>query len=465
MFEYTIRRLLLMIPTGLGITFMVFFILQIAPDGPFERAVKQIKQANMGQGESGASLTTSVTGDSSELTPELLEKLRMQYGLDKPIIVRYLIWLGIFPKESKSKIISIDKSFRESIDALKFNEYKEYLLQRYVKVIKNNDQYMVIETGAGLEFEIPELSNPKLIENFNYKKYATFKENYKELPSNENIIKTWYHSNWDIKSVDEDKQLVTLVKKQFKGILQGYLGYSEKKGKNVSSLISERLHISAFFGIIGFFLTYIVCIPLGIWKAIKNGSRFDIATSGLVFFAYSIPGYILGILLLVYFGGDYFPIHGWRSPNFEELSFLNKIKDQLHHAFLPILCYMIGSFAWMTVLMKNSLLENLSQDYVRTAFAKGLTEKRVIFYHAVRNSLIPLATGIGGIIGIIFAGSFLIEKTFGIDGIGLLGYYALIDRDYDIMMGFLVIGVITRLLGNLISDLTYALIDPRIRFK
>ena len=151
--------------------------------------------------------------------------------------------------------------------------------------------------------------------------------------------------------------------------------------------------------------------------------------------------------------------------NFEDFTLLGKIKDQLHHAFLPILCYMIGSFAWMTVLMKNSLLENLSQDYVRTAFAKGLSERRVIFYHAVRNSLIPLATGIGGIIGIIFAGSFLIERTFGIDGIGLLGYYALIDRDYDIMMGFLVIGVITRLLGNLISDLTYALIDPRIRFK
>ena len=126
---------------------------------------------------------------------------------------------------------------------------------------------------------------------------------------------------------------------------------------------------------------------------------------------------------------------------------------------------MISSFAWMTILMKNSLLDNLSQDYVRTAFAKGLSERRVIFYHAVRNSLIPLATGIGGIVGVIFAGSFLIEKTFGIDGIGLLGYSALIDRDYDIMMGFLVIGVITRLIGNLISDLTYALIDPRIRFK
>ena len=130
-----------------------------------------------------------------------------------------------------------------------------------------------------------------------------------------------------------------------------------------------------------------------------------------------------------------------------------------------MICYMIGAFATLTVLMKNSLLENLSQDYVRTAFAKGLSERRVIFKHAVRNSLIPLATGIGGIIGVFLAGSYLIEKTFGIDGFGLLGFNALIDRDYDIMMGVLVIGVVVRLLGNLISDLTYALVDPRIRFK
>ena len=465
MFDYTIRRFLLMIPTGLAITFMVFFILQIAPDGPFERAVKQIKQANMGQGESGASLTTDVTGDSSELTPELLEKLRMQYGLDKPIIVRYLIWLGLWPKESKSKVIKYETAFREAVDALKFNDYKEYLLQRYVKVVKDGEQYKVIETGVGLEFEIPDIEKPEAIENFDVVKYDIYKNNYSELPSNPSIIRTWYNSDWEIKKIDEETKTFTLIKKKYKGILQGYLGYSEKKGKEVSTLIGERLHISAFFGIFGFILTYIVCIPLGIWKGILNGSRFDALSSVIVFGGYSIPGYILGILLLVYFGGDYFPLHGWRSPDFEELSFLNKIKDQLHHAFLPIICYMISSFAWMTILMKNSLLDNLSQDYVRTAFAKGLSERRVIFYHAVRNSLIPLATGIGGIVGVIFAGSFLIEKTFGIDGIGLLGYNALIDRDYDIMMGFLVIGVITRLIGNLISDLAYALIDPRIRFK
>ncbi len=465
MFEYTIRRLLLMIPTGLGITFMVFCILQLAPDGPFERAVKQIKQANMGAGEVSMS-SSDISGDSSELTPELLEKLRMQYGLDKPIIVRYLIWLGVYPKESKSKIIPINKTFRESVDALKFDTYKEYLLQKYVKVVKDeNNELKVIETGVGLEFDIPIVENPDIKENFNSEKYYTFINNYKELPSNESIIKTWYYSDWEIKKVDEEKNIVTLVKKQFKGILQGYLGYSEKKGKDVSTLIGERLHISAFFGLTGLILGYLVCIPLGIWKAINNGSRFDIMSSIIVFIGYSIPGYILGIVLLVYFGGEYFPLHGWRSPNFSELSFLGKVKDQLHHAFLPMVCYMIGSFATLTVLMKNSLLENLSQDYVRTAFAKGLSEKRVIFKHAVRNSLIPLATGIGGIIGVFLAGSYLIEKTFGIDGFGLLGFNALIDRDYDIMMGTLVIGVVIRLLGNLISDLTYALVDPRIRFK
>jgi len=454
-----------MIPTGLGITFMVFCILQLAPDGPFERAVQQIKQANMGAGEVSMA-SSDVSGDSSELTPELLEKLRMQYGLDKPIIVRYLIWLGLYPKEAKSKIIPINKSFRESVDVLKFDTYKEYLLQKYVKVVENDKgKLLVIETGVGLEFDIPEIQNPELRENFNSEKYYTFINNYQELPSNENIIKTWYHSNWEIKKIDEEKNIVTLVKKQFKGILQGYLGYSEKKGKDVSTLIGERLHISAFFGLTSLILGYLVCIPLGIWKAIKNGSRFDFISSIIVFIGYSIPGYILGIVLLVYFGGDFFPLHGWRSPDFDELTLIAKIKDQLHHALAPMICYMIGAFATLTVLMKNSLLENLSQDYVRTAFAKGLSERRVIFKHAVRNSLIPLATGIGGIIGVFLAGSYLIEKTFGIDGFGLLGFNALIDRDYDIMMGVLVIGVVVRLLGNLISDLTYALVDPRIRFK
>ena len=454
-----------MIPTFIGITFMVFFILQIAPDGPFERAVRQLKNAN-GSTESGVSMTSDVTGDSSELTPELLEKLRMQYGLDKPIILRYLIWLGVFPKEYKSKTIEIGKSFRESVDNVSVSQFKNYLLQRYVRVEPvENEVFEVIETGVGLEFSLPAIEKLNIDESFNREKYTHFKKEYQELPSDPKMIETWYFSNWEIKKINPDKNTAILVKKKFKGILQGFLGYSDKKGKNVSALIGERMHISAFFGLTSLFLSYLVCIPLGIMKALKHGQKFDVISSIIVFIGYSIPGYALGVLLLSYLGGDVFPLHGWRSPNFEELSALEKVTDQLHHAFLPILCYMVGSFATMTVLMKNSLMENLSQDYVRTAFAKGLSEKRVIFFHAVRNSLIPLATGIGGMIGVVLAGSYLIEKTFGIDGIGLLGFNALIDKDYNIMMGFLVIGVIIRLIGNLISDLTYALIDPRIRFK
>ena len=147
------------------------------------------------------------------------------------------------------------------------------------------------------------------------------------------------------------------------------------------------------------------------------------------------------------------------------MGFFERIIDTLKYTFLPILAYAVGSFATLTVLMKNSLIENLSQDYVRTAFSKGLSEKRVIFYHAVRNSLIPIATQIGGLIGIFLTGSYLIEKTFDIKGIGMLSYRALLNSDYTIVMAFLVLGTLVRLFGNLISDLCYAAIDPRIRFK
>ena len=526
MFEYVIRRLLLMIPTFFGVTFMVFFILQIAPDGPFERAVKQLKQAQGAESESGSDGSSSSILDSTgELTPELLDKLRAQYGLDKPIIVRYLIWVGIWPKEYKVESVRLNKSSREIIESVKVDKYKEYLLQRYIKVIKRidnsaedlfeenkklltpqgqsyyikdskyppyipspnysyteyqkdkkeynqqygqniNDKYIVIETGAGLELPIPDRSTfPSTYSDKTISDLEFYKNTYQELPSNDKIIRTWYESDWIIKKFDKDNEIFTVIKKQNEGILTGYLGYSEKKGKDVTKLIQERLHISAIFGITSFLLVYLICIPLGILKAVKHGSKFDVISSFTVFTGYSIPGYILGLVLLVYLGGDIFPLHGWRSDNFNDLTLLGKIKDQIWHAFLPLIAYMVGSFATMTVLMKNSLMENLSQDYVRTAFAKGLSEKRVILAHAVRNSLIPLATGIGGFISIFFAGSYLIEKTFGIDGIGLLGFNALIERDYDIMMGSLALGTIIGQLGNLISDIAYAIVDPRIRFK
>jgi len=456
-----------MIPTFIGTTLMVFTILQIAPDGPFERAVKQLKEGQNSSGEGGVSRSDSGS-KSNEITPELLEQMRMQYGLDKPIIVRYLIWLGVYPKEVKSKTLAINDEFRETVHSIEINQFKEFLLQRYIKVVKDDNEIKIIETGAGLEFDIP--PNQQLIDRYkiNQEKQNLvnfYRDNYKELPNNSKLIKTWYHSDWDIKKINNSNEEVTIVKKSYQGIITGFLGYSQLRGKNVASLIKERLHISVIFGLTGFLLSYLVCIPLGIAKAIKHGSKFDILSSATVFVGYAIPGYALGVLLLSIWGGDIFPLHGWRSANFSDLTFFGKVWDQIHHAFLPILCYMVGSFATLTVLMKNSLMENLSQDYVRTAFAKGLSEKRVIFYHAVRNSLIPLATGIGGLIGLFLAGSYLIEMVFGIDGIGMLGLQALLDRDYNIIMGSLVLFTTIRLFGNLISDISYAIIDPRIRFK
>ena len=187
-----------------------------------------------------------------------------------------------------------------------------------------------------------------------------------------------------------------------------------------------------------------------------------------MFIGYSIPGFVACLILLVLFGGgtffDLVPLGGFRPDNWNDLDPFHKITSQIHHTLVPVFGYIIGGFATMTVLMKNSLLENLGSDYVRTAFAKGLSERRVIFIHALRNSLIPITAGIGQALGLLFAGSFLIEKTCNIPGMGLLGYESIIQRDYPIILGLLVFFVLIRLGGNIVSDLVWAAIDPRIRF-
>ena len=441
-----------MIPTFFGTTLLVFVILQSVPSGPFEQAVMQIKMAKMYSSEA-QTMAASAKDDkgSMELSEKVLEKLRMQYGLDKPVWKRYLIWLGIAKKEIKYKEAQINVPFRETIKVLGQGKYVPISLQRWILVYEeDNGDLTILGSKLGTDFD-----------------WET--DEYQILPEAEDI-ENWEEVNWKLKKrVDEYNTSIVLSKRQ--GVFTGYLGHSSKHNEDVGKLIWDRLHISAFLGITGFILSYLVCIPLGIMKALKHGSRFDVLTSGVVFIGYSIPAYAFGVLMLLIFStttvfdAPILPSRGWRPQDWEQLTLAGKMIGQLRHAFLPTLCYMLGGFAGLTMLMKNSLMENLSQDYVRTAFAKGLSEKRVIVYHAVRNSLIPLATGIGGLIGVFLASSYLIEKVFGIDGIGMLTFKAIGSRDYGIIMGFVVIGALIRLLGNLISDLCYALIDPRIRFK
>ena len=247
------------------------------------------------------------------------------------------------------------------------------------------------------------------------------------------------------------------------------LGTSYTYQDPVWDVIKSRFPVSIFLGLTGFFLSYLVCIPLGVFKAIRHGSRFDWISSALVFIGYAIPGWALGTALLVFLGGgsflSVFPLGGFRPSNWEYLSVWGKITGQIHHMFLPVVCYMVGSFATDTILTTNSLMENLGQDDVRTAFAKGLNERRVIFVHALRNSLIPIVTGLGHVISLILAGSFLIERVFNIDGMGYLGYTAVLQRDYPVALGILVISSLLMLVGNILSDIVYAVVDPRIRFK
>ncbi len=260
---------------------------------------------------------------------------------------------------------------------------------------------------------------------------------------------------------------------QFSGVIQGDFGKSYRYSDSVLSTIVSKFPISIYFGLIGYIASWLVCIPLGVKKALLHRTTFDTMTSIVVFIGYSIPGFVAALLLMLLFatptyGMEIFPLGGFRSENWDAMwdagNYWWCIKDQVSHTVIPLIGYMLASFATMTILMKNSLLDNLGADYVRTAFAKGLSEKRVIFVHALRNSLIPICVGIGHALGLLFAGSFLIEKTCNIPGMGLLGFNSLIERDYPVLMGILVFGVLIRLTGNIISDLVLALVDPRVRF-
>jgi len=240
--------------------------------------------------------------------------------------------------------------------------------------------------------------------------------------------------------------------------------------KTTWEIISERFPVSLSFGIPSLILTYVICIPLGIAKALRNGKTFDMVSSLIVFVLYALPAFAFGMVLRMVFSGtmewgfDWFPLGGFRSPDWETLSFWGRVKDQLWHLFLPVTCYIIGNFAVMTLLMKNSLLDQISQDYVRTVLAKGARLKHAVWRHAVRNALIPIATGIGSILTVMFAGSVLIEKVFNIPGIGLLSLEAVITRDYPLFIGIVCLQSILGLLGRVLADFCYLLIDPRMDF-
>jgi microcin C transport system permease protein len=400
----------------------------MAPGGPLEKQIQRLQMGATAEGESVGSVSDIMSGGSQILPEKALKELKRFYGFDKPIWQRYMMWLGVWPREIKQREI----------------------------------------TFRGDQFEIEKRVGKKAgkILRVDIRRKG---EDLTVYEKNNSISSVW---KAHIEDTDESGDIHGVIyQTEYSGIMTGNFGKSYTYLQPVTEVMKPRFKISLFFGLIGMFLSYIVCIPLGIRKALKHGSPFDFVSSVIIFVAYSIPGWAFGGVFLVLFGGgsfwDVFPLGGFRSQMevWETLSLLEKILDQLHHAVLPIIAWSIASFTTLTVLMKNSLLEQLSQDYIRTAFAKGISEKRVVWLHAIRNSVIPIAAGIGHIIGIVFAGSYLIELVFNIEGFGKMGFQAVMDRDYPITLAFLVIGVLIRLVGNILSDIALATVDPRIRFK
>jgi len=245
------------------------------------------------------------------------------------------------------------------------------------------------------------------------------------------------------------------------------LGRSFFQNKDVWQLIKEKMPVSISLGLWTFFISYLVAVPLGVAKAVRAGSRFDLVTTLLILVGYAIPGFVLGLALLVVFGGQlqWFPLRGLTSSNWEELGWGARIVDYLWHITLPVIAMVAGSFAVTAMLTKNAFLEEIRKQYVLTARAKGLSERQVLYGHVFRYALIPIVTGFpSAFIGAFFTGSLLIETLFSLDGLGLLSYESVIRRNYPVVLGTLYLFTLIGLVTKLISDLCYVWVDPRVKF-
>lgn len=419
-------------PTLLGITLLVFVIMRLVPGGPMEEDLKKL----MGQGEGKATRSREQSGFT--LKPDMLVKLAGEYDRDKSNLVHYFEWLGFLPRDVSKSAALFEKDAMQTEVQLPGSTAS-------VLVTRQEDGKATLQGLNGVNTDGWQV----------------------RIQSPQDQLRIW--KKWVPGAIEmpaDTSYRAEIFQAKYAGLLQGKLGSSMRYQEPVSLMIRERMPISLFYGIIEIILIYGICLPLGIVKAIKHRSWFDNASSIAVFAGYAVPGYALGALLVVYVcAKGYFPMGGFVSENFHELSLWGQIKDLLNHAAMPLVCYLVGAFAMMTMMVKNSLMDHLAADYVRTAIAKGVSFKRAVFRHALRNSLIPLATTVGGNVSILVAGSMFIEKIFDINGFGLLQFNALLERDEYVIMGTLTIAALLMLIGNILSDVAVALVDPKISFE
>lgn len=438
--KYVIRRLLLMPVTLIGITFVAFCLTRMVPGGPIDRILQE--QAI------GALAGDKAAGPSGVMTDEQdIERLEELFNLQQPVWLSYLQWLGIRRREVEiakadfgsddSAVLTITSLSGHSavLDVHREGHTASYLAEPWFE-----------DEGWRMRVESPAMRAERWARRNGVTDPALIaaRENHPSC------------NRWR----------VVAYRKAYDGLLQGRLGRSYKYNEPVGAMILSRLPVSLYFGVLGVVISYMISVPLGVYKALAHNSLFDSVSSFFIFIGYAVPGFALGAILLVYLGArlEWFPLYGLTSPDFPGMSWGDQIKDLARHTVLPLGCYVISSFAMITMMMKNNLMGHISADYVRTAVAKGVPFRQAVWGHAFRNSVIPLASTLGNTLCGVVAGSLLIERVFDIQGFGMLSFQALMDKDYSLIMGTLLLSSVFIVVGNLLSDILVAFIDPRIRF-
>jgi microcin C transport system permease protein len=486
MYAYILKRLLLMIPTGIGIITIFFVISEFVPGGPLDQVEAMITM----QADEGdlASYDEDGVGEV-EIDPATRLEIKRRLAMNHNQLERYLRTLLWFSQDSLISSVELPAGKGKRVE---FNG------QHYFAYRSVSDEYRLYRNHFAVDGKQGEIildeesqSLTSTIDNHIRFHPLTGKmiDGTKELTSVDVDIRTEKFDEFEYLPTGERVDIVEVrqemyLREDFLSQLKnwnnwhGYFllkfPYSVSKNKKCLDLIKERLPVSMRLGIISFFITYISCLLLGIAKAVRNGSRFDTTTSMIVLIGFGMPGFVLAVFLLRMFGpGDealfhLFPLRGLQSvPEiYETLTFWGKLWDNIHHLLAPIICLTIGSFAGMTMLTKNSILEEFQQLYAVAARARGLSKTKVLFKHVLRNSLIPLVTSFPTeFIMMFFAGAVLIEKIFSLDGLGLLGFTAVLERDFPLIMSNLFIFTYLGLFCKLLSDVGYVIVDPRISFE
>ncbi len=439
--HYILRRLLLMPITLVGITFLFFFLTRMVPGGPVERMLQeQAIGALMGEKTVGQTI--------SRLGNDDLERLEELFNLQEPTWKAYLQWLGVLPRA-----VEIAKA--------EFNDAGVAT----ITIASSSGKSVALEVTR--EGDVPLFLAPEWMEDEGWKvKLESPQDRAARLAARRRITDAAEIASLAGTPACRRWRAVA-SRRAFQGVLQGNLGLSYKYNEPVTRMMMDRLPVSLYFGLLGAVITYVVSIPLGVFKALHHRSWMDSVTSVLIFVGYAVPGFALGAVLLVYLGArmEWFPLYGLVSPGFEWMPFKEQLYDLAIHTVLPLTCYVVSTFAVTTMMMKNNLMENLSRDYVRTAVSKGVSFRQAVWRHAFRNSVIPIVSTLGGVICTVVGGSILIERVFDIQGFGMLSFQALMDKDYSLIMGTLLLTSILIIIGNLISDLLVAMVDPRVRFE